>query len=478
MKKIISMVLSAALLSTGATALAATEKNNIVPLFDFEAYEEGTIFTSETLKNMGITADIEEKAQISVVGSEQTGGSGKALAYASSAAGSSIVFDFSEKAKENELLTIEYDFRMPFTVETAKDTSKCFMSTWFGAVRARVMELGSGGNGWQLGTINMSGNPWRANCLVVDTRNTGNKDAGWYHIKQVFDMDSKTAVSITAEQDGVSKLSKVGASAAATKVLEGLPADEIGNAAGITFNNTNGAGVVYIDNVTAYTVPKMNFVSSSPENGAVNVVSASKKITAEFTNDIGDVSGIVIKKNGAEVSSDEYSITTNGKTAEIVFNNKLDFASVYTVDFSKVKDDFSEPQSVSNADAAIISFTTEDAPAVYITDVKTTVGAGETYEETGGFTASGDIQAIEAVLKNTTSETQSSLIIVSAYAQDGTLISVKTVETTLNVSEEKTVGIGSVMENVKTVKLFSWNNFDKLVPYEQSITKPVTMITE
>ena len=40
MKKIISMVLAAALLSTGATALAATEKNNIVPLFDFEAYDE------------------------------------------------------------------------------------------------------------------------------------------------------------------------------------------------------------------------------------------------------------------------------------------------------------------------------------------------------------------------------------------------------------------------------------------------------
>ncbi|MDY3929866.1 MAG: Ig-like domain-containing protein, partial [Clostridia bacterium] len=427
MKRILSTALVLSLMLGTSAVMAETQTTDLIPLYDFNGYETG-IIDDAGLAALGITASTDNYAEMSIVdlsGDETYGSLGKVLQYKPTSGASeggakttSIEFPMSYELNANENLIVEYDMRY-----YAYSLTDWFNSSKWGNVGLSGITIDDGGNGKQLALVPR---PVRQSTTVVDRRqyadgktSSGNKE--WLRVKIVYDYEEyqkynvandKTSKGITATV--VNLKSGTNALETGTTATGWLNSTTAGN---LTFNETSGVGLVQLDNIHVYTMPKFRLETTSTENNETGVFYDTEKITAEFTNDIENADTVSVKLNGVSIDGSLYTVTKSGKTITVDFNENLKYESEYTVDYTGITDVLGQTLS----DTAI-TFTTEEAPDVQLGELKLTENIGSTYQTASSITAKNGLQGAELSLNNTAAEARNVSVIFAVYAGESRVL--------------------------------------------------------
>ncbi len=146
---------------------------------------------------------------------------------------------------------------------------------------------------------------------------------------------------------------------------------------GLLFNANRGVKLS-VDNVKAYTLPADTTfeVTSGDQTNVARDAAFEFKMNGYIPD--SELSKLIVKKNGEELSSDAYTITTteNQETVEstvsVKLNDKAGYSETYSV---TVPSSFKNEVEIS-ATPAEVSFTTEPAPKFNIT-LSATAGGSE-----------------------------------------------------------------------------------------------------
>ena len=475
MKKILSLALVASLMLGTVAVKAETKTTDVVKLYDFNSLTAGTV-NDTALLELGITASTDGNAEMSIVDlSEDTtyGSLGKVLQYKPTSATSEagvqttyIQFPMSYELNSDETLVVEYDMRY---FAEKKDKTDWFNSTNWGNVGLSSITLDDGGNGRQLALVPRNA---RQTVTLADSRDTISYVATqeWLKVRIVYDYDEylkynvandKTSKGITATvtkiKDGNAVSVENGTSGVATGWLNNTTA---GN---LVFNEDQGKGLVQLDNIHVYTVPKFKLNSTSIANEETGVFCDTKTVTAQFTNDIADASAVTVSKDGAQISASEYSVSKSGNTVTVTFANDLTYSSNYVISYTGITDTLGQ-----TLDEKTVSFTVEPMPDIMLGSLKLAKGIGAAYEEVSELNASNGLQSISLDLENTTSEAKNVNVIFALYeGESRVLSSMQHIETSIPANETKEVSIGVDMTGSqgKLVKAFVWDTFSSMKPW-------------
>ena len=491
MKKILSLALAASmcasLMLTTTAVNAETTATDLVPLYDFNDLETGEISAAQ-LNDLGIlTGSIDGNATMTIedMSSDATYGSlGKVLKYeptsadTGTAAKSSIEFPINDYSlKSGEKLVVEYVFHFDAvyagTSEQDPGREDCFGSESgnFGSVGQMPIFLFGGGNGWQLNFYGRN-TGYRIIAPLFDARNGGSVvNAGWYLIKQEIDYDEylkdntagiKYSVTDVATGKAIAQISGETFNGVTAEYGKGhVNGTDISN---LKFEKTNGRGQVWIDNVRVYTMPAFKLESSTIENNATDVFYDTKTITATFSNDVADASGVTV----SGLSADAYTVTKDGKNITVSFNENLAFETTYTVNFTGITDTLGQTMGDCQ-----ISFTTETAPDILLKDIKYTSGIGSSFSSAlGAIDAESGLGGVTLKLENTKDSDRNVNVIFAVYGSEGGVFEkAKSVESTVpaNGMADISMGVDTTGMSGKFVKAFVWDSFDSLKPWVGSI---------
>lgn len=268
-----------------------------------------------------------------------------------------------------------------------------------------------------------SGNKWRSAGVIFKW----GENAPWYHFKYTVDVGaSKMAVNVSGEPSFNDNNIPIFSGS-------GIPV--------ISFDIRGGAYM--IDNIELYTMGKMQIKSSDIQNGDVNVP-CEKSVDIEFTQDVDESTLNEITISGLETG--DYTVEKiNGNMVRIKFKKPLEYATEYTVNAEKIK-------AVNGlaADGAVISFTTEAAPEIYIKDVSAV------YD--------GDMQTVTVKVANTSAESKSMTLFMAVYDEYNSLTQMNCISCTAEAESEKTAVLAQKNAN-GTVKLYLWNSAELMQPY-------------
>lgn len=450
MKKFISAVITAAMFTGLIPVNAQTQINYLVSMQDFEGCEEGTI-DDAGLAKLGIIAKTDGKAEMSIV--EVNGN--KMLAYKPSNTGTSIQFPISYELSENENIVIEYDFESIATQSNGSDSFEA-QGDW-GTIGLNPFQIAPGGNGRQYETYTRAYPDYRKTYCIFDVRNAiggsnhkeGYTGEGMFSVKTVYDYGEyvKNAKSNDAMLTTLTNkaLNVVRLTANGPIVSEALK--------NLTFANSNGKGLVYIDNVRVYTMPKMQLKKSSIDDNAQNVFIENNELSFEFTNEISDISGIAVRADENIVKN--YTADFDGTRMTLKFDGDLEYGTKYNIDLFGVTDDLG--QNVKNSS---ITFTTERKPNIMLESLDVNTNNG--------------LRSVELKLSNTSGADEAVNVITAIYSDKNVLKDTvaATVSIAANSSREVLCGVIDKPEYAGgIVKTYIWNTNG--TPYFKSITSKI-----
>ncbi len=449
MKKFISAFIAAAMFTGMVSVSAQTQINYLVSMQDFESCDVGAI-DDAGLAELGIIAKTDGKAEMSIV--EINGN--KMLAYKPSNTGTSIQFPISYELSEDENVVIEYDFE---SVATQSNGSDSFDSQNWGTIGLNPFQLAAGGNGRQYETYTRTYPDYRKTYCIFDTRNAiggsnykeGYTGEGMFSVKTVYDYGEY--VRNAKSQDAMLTTLTNKASNTVRLTANGpIISESLQN---LTFANSNGQGLVYIDNVRVYTVPKMQIKTSSVADNTENVFIETDTLNFEFTNEIGDISGLAVKADEKPIKN--YTADFDGKKLTIKFDGTLEYGTVYNIDLSEVTDDLG--QKVKNSS---ITFTTEQKPNITLDSLDTNTDNG--------------LRSVGVKLSNTSGNAETVNVITAIYSDKNVLKNTVTATVSIAANSSREVLCG-VIDNPEyaggTVKTYIWNTSG--TPYFKSITNKI-----
>ena len=239
-------------------------------------------------------------------------------------------------------------------------------------------------------------------------------------------------------------------------------------------NRTTNAmqGVYYVDNFKLQRQNKCAFASSADDE-ATNV--SIEKDSASFTMNAAvseaSIAGITLTGDGNTVDITP-DVAADGKTVVVTINEELDYGTTYTLDFSSVK---REDGTAIELGETSISFTTEAAPALYITETNMYSGY-DVYVLDADEIGLNGLYTIAAKVKNTVSDAKAATVIVAAYNASGKLIETAYVSKDIAAGAEETLAAGMTIPAELaggTVKVFLWNNMAGMQPYVKPITAAI-----
>lgn len=447
MKKFISAFIAAAMFTGMVSVSAQTQINYLVSMQDFESCEVGEI-DDAGLAELGIIAKTDGKAEMSIV--EINGN--KMLAYKPSNTGTSIQFPINYELSEDENIVIEYDFN---SIAATGGTS--FISSEWGTIGLSQFQIAAGGNGIQYETYTRGYPNYRQTYCIFDRRKAAdgsNPQAdytgeGMFSVKTVYDYGEY--VKNAKSQDAMLTTLTNKASNAVCLTANGpIISESLKN---LTFANSNGLGLVYIDNVRVYTLPKMQTKTSSVADNAENVFIETDTLNFEFTNEVGDISGITVKADEKPIR--DYTADFDGKKLTIKFNGILEYGTVYNIDLSEVTDDLGQKAKNSS-----ITFTTERKPNITLDSLDTNTDNG--------------LRSVEMKLSNTSGNAETVNVITAIYSDKNVLKSTVTATVSIAANSSREVLCG-VIDNPEytggTVKTYIWNTSG--TPYFKSITNKI-----
>lgn len=474
MKKILSTALVLSLMLGTAAVKAETQVTDLVPLYDFNGTDLG-VLDDAGLAALGITADTDGKAEISIVDLSEDkdyGSLGKVLQYKATSAESeagvlptSIRFPMNYELNENENLVVEYDMRY-----YAYSENDWLNSANWGNVGLSRFTIEDGGVGK---VFHVRPRPNNKVITLADRRQyqNGNTSSGyqqWFKMKLVYDYEEYQRHNV--ENDITSQALKITARNLKTgkTVLSGV--EEVtawinGTTAGdLTFSENAGIGMVQLDNIHVYTVPKFKLVSTSIADGERGVFYDTKAVSAEFTNDIKNTDALNVKLNGSAIDKSLYTVEVTGNKVTVSFNDNLKYDANYTFDFNGIIDALD--QAVENAS---ISFTTEAAPDVQLGKIKLTSGIGNTYSAVTEFSSKNGLQGVAMELTNTADENKNASVIFAVYEGEGkTLRNVIYTQTVIPAGETKEISAGLQLSDANKggiVKAFVWEDMMSMNPW-------------
>ena len=452
MKKILSLALVASLMF-GTVAVKA-QTTDLVEVYDFTNLTPGTI-DDAGLSALGITADTADKATMAVVdlSEDATYGSlGKVLSWTPTAQNSKLEFPVAYTLSADEKLVVEYDYKW-----VATSASDSFGSGEWGSVGLLYkMALASGGNGW---LHRIYSNSSTSGYLEMGNKNATNWcQVNWLHVKTEYDYAKYLADN--SSNCATTVISDVATGDVKKTINSTLNKTAVGN---LVFNNTNGIGQVYLDNIHVYTVPKLKLTASSITDGAGNVFYDTKEIRFSFSNTIADASTVTVSKDGAEMPEGSYTVTPSGNSVVIAFTEDLNFGSSYTVELAGVTDDLGQVMGEET-----ISFTVESEPDVRLGELKLIKGIGGTSQTVSELTAANGLQSISLELENLKSEAKDVNVMFAIYeASNRRFVGLRNVVTSIPANETRTVYIGADMTDLqgKIIKAFVWESWSTLRPW-------------
>lgn len=446
MKKTLSVLLAAVTLTGLVPVSAKTQTEYLVSLQDFEACEVGAI-DDNGLKELGIIANTNDKAEMSIV--EINGN--KMLAYKPIKASASIEFPINYKLSTEENVVIEYDFESIATLANRQDS--LYSKKW-GTIGLSDLMIQSGGNGVQYECY-LRGNASRGTYCLFDTRNAiggttpkdGYTGVGKLSVKTVYDYGEydKNAASTNAMKTTLTNTSGKTVFTASGPILST-------NLTNLTFNNESEVGLAYIDNVRVYTMPKMKLKSSNVADGAENVFIEDNSFNFEFTNEIADFSGVTVSADGTTISG--YDVSADKNKLTVSFADPLDYATEYEFDFSSLKDDLGQFANSS------VSFKTEKEPDIMLDSLDVTTANG--------------LRTLGLELSNKSDDAKSVNVIMAIYNDKNVLKDTVTATVSVDANSTKEVqcGVADKSDYVGgTVRAYIWSVGG--TPYFKSISKQI-----
>ncbi len=291
----------------------------------------------------------------------------------------------------------------------------------------------------------------------------------WHHAKITFDLSNKRRIvtftngSTSAVTTDIGMLENATSASSAGRVYNSLTQVifRINNQNG---TNYDGAATLGIDNVEMYTVSKPTVVSSVPANNADNVlVDESVSITLSENVAESSLSNLVVKAGNETVSNTEYNASVSGKVVTVDFNNPMEFNTTYTI----LVDGLTNTDGISFASGAKVVYTTEEAPAVQITDISYSKGYGASYVEDVATLTDGAFHTAKISLKNNTAQAKNATVILSVYDSTNKLVNCQYVNVALAAGEETGITNGLSFSGCVggKVRVFVWDSPESLRPW-------------
>ena len=279
-----------------------------------------------------------------------------------------------------------------------------------------------------------SGSKWKRASKLL----TWGENAQWYHFKYIVDA-------------GTSKMS-VWVSGGAEFTAENVPIISGTDIPKVLFNFRGGSCMM--DNIEYYTMNKMRIKTSSVADGDENVP-CEQPIDIEFSERIDEnsLSGIAVSGLDADGYTTELP---NDSTVRISFKKPLAYGSEYTINAESVK-----AKNGLSADNAIIKFTTEATPELYIKNVDEA--------------ADGDLKTVSVTIANTAAESRNITLFMAVYDEYNSLVKMNYVSCEAGAESEKTVGLSQKISG-GTVKLYLWNGAELMQPYCAEYTADFTEV--
>lgn len=279
----------------------------------------------------------------------------------------------------------------------------------------------------------LSGNRWRrANKLLKIGENTD-----WYHFKYMVDADSaKMSLYVSGGAEYTAENVPIGS------------ADMISEAQFVLREKS----AFMMDNVEYYTMNKMQIKSTTVANGAENVP-CEVPVDIEFSEKIDETSLDKVTVSGLEKS--EYTTELiNETTIRIKFLKPLEYSKEYTINAENIK-----ATNGLSGDKAVITFTTESAPEVYMKNV-------DVKED-------GDLKTFTVTVNNTATESKNITLFMAVYDEYNTLEKMNYVSCTAKAEAEETVGLSQKIKSGK-VRVYLWDGAELMQPYCADYTADFT----
>ena len=219
-------------------------------------------------------------------------------------------------------------------------------------------------------------------------------------------------------------------------------------------------GVYYLDNIKLYSLDKFSFVESE-DDGMENVPIDFDSVEFVMNDNVLESSLSSITMDGVSISAE----LVNEKTVRVNILEDMDYRTQYTVDFSGVKD--SRGRSIET-DKKSISFTTENEPALYITDTKAFADVGVYAVSTDTLVADGYIYTMESEIANTVDEAKEANVVYAIYDANGRLKDTAVLSKNIAAGKVEKIGTGlSIPAECAggTVRVMLWDSITYMQPY-------------
>lgn len=422
MKKICLLLCAAVFFAM--PCMAEESGKNYIFKADFESYTEGDDvfaylsslgFNSTLSASMGDKAEIKDGA-LSVDISERSGGN------------PSIKISKSY-TQDKDVLVLEFDLKTTGMLNS-------YQFPQFGSMAQTWMLPNSKDNKITpaFTNHNVTGtNKWtKAENLL-----TGDINSGWCHFKYMLDVTArKWSVWVTGDSEYTNENMMTGTG---------------DNIDAVQFVLREQSAFM-IDNIEYYTMNKMQIKSTTVANGAENVP-CEEPIDIEFSEKIDAASLDNVTVSGL-AKSDYSVILTNDNTVRINFKKQLAYSKEYTINAENIK-----AENGLSGDNAIITFTTESAPDVYMQNVDVS--------------SNGDLKTFTVTIANTSTENKQITLFAATYDEYNMLSKMNYVNCTADAETEKTVGLSQKITDGK-VRVYLWDGAELMQPYCADFTADFT----
>lgn len=279
------------------------------------------------------------------------------------------------------------------------------------------------------------GNKWtKVNNLL-----TGGVNSDWVHFKYMVDVGArKMSVYIT------------GAAEYTSENMMTLVGENVGEAQFVLREKS----AFMIDNIEYYTMNKMQIKSTSVANGAENVP-CEQPVDIEFSEKIDETSLDNVTVSGL-AKSDYTVVLASENTVRIKFAKQLEYSKEYTINAENIK-----AENGLSGEGALITFTTESAPDVYMKNVDVS--------------KDGNLKTFAVTITNTSSERKPITLFMAAYDEYNGLSKMNYVSCTAEAESEKTVGLSQNITGGK-VRIYLWDGAELMQPYCADFTADFTEV--
>lgn len=305
----------------------------------------------------------------------------------------------------------------------------------------------------------------------------------WYNLKWVIDAKSGTPYVYndtefaTFEKTATLYVTNLGTNVTTSKTVHLPPTRWIGKdflLGGAIRNTSNMEGVYYVDNFKLYRQSKFAFASSADDE-ATNVKFDRKTVSFTMNAPVlaSSLTGITLTGDGNTVDIDADVSESDNKTVVVTIGEDLSYSTLYTLDFGSVKR--SDGTAIELGETTI-TFTTEAAPALYVTETSLYKGSDVYVTDEASIAADGGLYTFAAKVKSTVNETKQATAIIAVYDVNGNLVKTTAVSKNITALKEETIAAGMTVPAELAggkVKMFLWNNLTKMQPYIKSLAEDI-----